>query len=323
MSAGAHNTPVVLMHSGKRCHCMTRAVPPALCAHVARCVPCALTFAYPARLCDPGIGPAKHLASLGIPQVADLPVGLNLSVRRRCSVECDPPLLWPYTLCVSGHCARVGPRDGVPHVCLQDGRRTALLQVPPEDARQYLPREWRRYVPVHVSSAEARSCGCAGYGARLIPFPLVFVLAPPQYLCFGSGVLQSNLLQGTAFYHSELPKHTLDSAPDAPDTQIHFIPTTGNENAWEKVRASMPSVLAVWGWVSAAGRVAPSNFSPISAHPPHHRHPSPCVWLRPATRRASSTAAATFAQVPSHVAESSSSLSSCALCPGTPAPHSA
>ena len=58
-----------------------------------------------------------------------------------------------------------------------------------------------------------------------------------QYLCFGTGLLQTNMLQGTAFYHSELPKHSLDSAPDAPDSQLHFIPTTGNETSWETVCA--------------------------------------------------------------------------------------
>jgi len=56
------------------------------------------------------------------------------------------------------------------------------------------------------------------------------------------GSLTSNSLQATAFYHSDLPPHSVDSAPKATDTQIHFIPSCGNEELWDKVR--VPSVLA-------------------------------------------------------------------------------
>ena len=69
-----------------------------------------------------GIGPAKHLTSLGIPVVADLPVGLNLSVRHTralAGVTARTPavgasgrlmLSYPLTLCAS---VRVRAQDHV------------------------------------------------------------------------------------------------------------------------------------------------------------------------------------------------------------------
>ena len=61
------------------------------------------------------------------------------------------------------------------------------------------------------------------------------LLGIAKYIVANNGALSTSPLQGTAFLHSGLPKHALDGAPDATDTQIHFIPSGPIELALELV----------------------------------------------------------------------------------------
>ena len=92
----------------------------------------------------------------------------------------------------------------------------------------------------------------------------MLVVAPTQYLVLHRGYFRSNMLQGTAFYHSNLPRHSLDAAPLAADTQFHFIPSTGNEKVYEKVRRQCGRSLCVQPVQHANTNAALYDSLPVS-----------------------------------------------------------
>ena len=117
----------------------------------------------------------------------------------------------------------------------------------PVPSFKFHPRVLGNLIKVCFPRCHGATLSChgrlAGRSHLLSPLPVAPVAAPlssrpsPQYIFTGKGLLQCNLLQGTAFYHSELPPHSTDSAPLAADTQFHFAPTTLNPKAWEHVCA--------------------------------------------------------------------------------------
>ena len=82
-----------------------------------------------------------------------------------------------------------------------------------------------------------------------------------EYVTRRSGPASASPLQGTAFFHSPLPRHSMDGAPAAADSQFHFLPCTPYDAAADHVGSHLDfsQVMPDHGVL-----IAPSLLRPLS-----------------------------------------------------------